>query len=188
MRRISLALLAVGLVVAGCNPYMAAVGVATSTYEAANDPRSLATQASDTEIEARISGDLLASPVPGTSALSVFCRRGVVVLTGVVPRGSDAGEAGVRIARATSGVRRVETFFVRSQPSSAEDFEIATKIKAAFVTDGEIIADDVDVRVYGGNVVLIGVVSSDAQVRRFTDDAFSVSGVVSVHSYIQVES
>jgi hyperosmotically inducible protein len=187
MRRMILALPA-GLLLAGCNPYMAAIGVATNTYEAARDPRSLSVQASDAEIETRINADLLASPVPGTSSLSVFCRRGVVVLTGVVPPGSQAGEAGVAIARATNGVRRVETFFVRAQPSATDDFEISTRIKASFVADSAIVADDVDVRVYAGNVVLIGVVSSDGQVQRFTDDAFSVPGVVSVHSYIQVKS
>ena len=188
MRRLILPLLAAVPLLAGCNPYMAAIGVATQTYDAATDPRSLATQASDTEVEARINGALLESPVPGTSSLSALCRRGVVVLSGVVPPGSDAGRAAVEIARNTSGVRRVETFFVRAQPSKTTDFELASQVKAAFVADPNVVADDVDVRVYAGNVVLIGVVSSSSQKERFVDDAFAVSGVVSVHSYIQVRS
>ncbi|MFN8453048.1 MAG: BON domain-containing protein, partial [Anaerolineae bacterium] len=102
--------------------------------------------------------------------------------------GSDAGRAAVEIARNTSGVRRVETFFVRAQPSKTTDFELASQVKAAFVADPNVVADDVDVRVYAGNVVLIGVVSSSSQKERFVDDAFAVSGVVSVHSYIQVRS
>jgi osmotically-inducible protein OsmY len=173
---------------AGCNPYMAAIGVATQTYDAATDPRSLGTQASDTEIEAKISAALIESPVPGTSDLSVLCRQGVVVLAGVVPRGAPAGDTAVEIARTTSGVRRVETFFVHAQPSKTADFELASQVKAAFVGDASIVADDVDVRVFAGNVVLVGVVSSDSQRRRFVDDAFSVAGIVSVHSYIQVRS
>ncbi|MDX2168615.1 MAG: BON domain-containing protein [Deltaproteobacteria bacterium] len=188
MRRMMLALAAAAPLLAGCNPYMAAIGVATQTYDAATDPRSLGTQASDTEIEAEIGGKLLASPVPGTSSLSALCRRGVVVLSGVVPRGSDAGYAAVDIARHTNGVRRVETFFVHDQPSKTDDFELASQVKAAFVADGSLVADDVDVRVYAGNVVLVGVVVSDAQARRFVDDAFSVPGVRAVHSYIQVKS
>ena len=173
---------------AGCNPYMAAIGVATQTYDAATDPRSLATQASDTEVEAKISAALLESSVPGTGSLSVFCRKGIVVLAGVVPRGAPAADAAVQIARTTSGVRRVETFFVHAQPSKTADFELASQVKTAFVGDANIVADDVDVRVFAGNVVLVGVVSSEAQTRRFVDDAFSVEGVVSVHSYIQVRS
>jgi osmotically-inducible protein OsmY len=187
MRRLMLPLLAAAPLLAGCNPYMAAIGVATQTYDVATDPRSLATQASDTEVEAKINAALFESPVPGVSGLSVFCRMGVVVLAGVVPPGSSAGLAAVDIARHTSGVRRVETFFVRSQPSKTADFELASQIKAAFVADPSIVADDVDVRVFAGNAVLVGVVSSDQQKQRFVDDAFSVAGVVSVHSYIQVK-
>lgn len=188
MNRVMLMLLAVLPLLAACNPYMAAIGVATQTYDAATDPRSLATQASDTEVEARINAALLASPVPGTANLSALCRRGVVVLSGVVPPGSPAGRAAVEIARTTSGVRRVETFFVREQPSKTADFELASQLKAAFVADPNLVADDVDVRVYAGNAVLVGVVSSDAQKERFVDDAFAVTGVVSVRSYIQVKS
>ncbi|HSP96658.1 MAG TPA: BON domain-containing protein [Candidatus Dormibacteraeota bacterium] len=187
MRRLILLLTVIPLL-AACNPYMAAIGVATQTYDAATDPRSLATQASDTEIEAKISGSLLESPVPGTSGLSVFCRQGVVVLAGMVPLGSPAGPAAVEIARTTSGVRRVETFFVHAQPSKTADFDLASQIKTAFVGDPNIVADDVDVRVYAGNAVLVGVVTSIQQKERFVDDAFSVAGVVSVHSYIQVRS
>src|SRR5215475_7630267 len=67
---------------AGCNPYVLA---AKETYEVAADPRSLVTQATDTEAEAQIKADLLASPVSGTSALDVYCRQGVVVVAGLVP-------------------------------------------------------------------------------------------------------
>lgn len=190
MRRLILSLLlaAASPLLAACNPYMAAIGVATQTYDVATDPRSLATQASDTEVEAKINAALLESPVPGASSLTALCRRGVVVLCGVVPPGSQAGQAALQIARTTSGVRRVETFFVRDQPSKTADFELASQVKAAFVADASLVADDVDVRVYAGNVVLVGVVSSDDQKQRFVDDAFSVAGVASVHSYIQVRS
>jgi osmotically-inducible protein OsmY len=171
---------------AGCNPYMAAVSAVSQTYEVATDERSLSTQASDTEIEADIKARLVASPVQGTGSLSVLCRRGVVVLSGVVPPGSPAGDAAVQIASARSGVRRVETFFVASEPSEASDLEISGKIKAAFIADSNVIADQVTARVYNGHVVLVGVVSSWQQAQQFVDDARSVGGVVSVRSYIQV--
>jgi osmotically-inducible protein OsmY len=43
----------------------------------------------------------------------------------------------------------------------------------------------VDIAVYAGHVVLVGVVDSRANVQKFIADARSVSGVVSVTSYIQ---
>jgi osmotically-inducible protein OsmY len=42
--------------------------------------------------------------------------------------------------------------------------------------------------VYGGHVVLVGVVPSRAKVDKFIEDARSVSGVVAVTSFIQVAS
>ena len=73
---------------AGCAPYALAV---KETYEVATDPRSVFTQASDTQVEVQIKAALLASPVKGTSGIDVYCRQGVVVLVGVVPPGSQAG-------------------------------------------------------------------------------------------------
>ncbi len=186
MRALLLVILAVSL--AGCNPYMAAVSAVSETYDVSKDLRSVSTQASDTEIEATIKTALLASPVSGTGSLSVFCRRGVVVLAGVVPPGSTAGTVAVQTARETQGVTRVETYFVRSQPSSTTDFEIKEKIKAALVADPRVVESRVDVAVYGGHVVLVGVVASQQKAQDFIEDARSVGGVVSVRSYIQLNA
>ena len=186
MRTLVLLMLAVSLT--GCNPYTAAVSAVSETYGVTQDLRSVSTQATDTDIEARIKTALLASPVSGTGSLSVFCRQGVVVLTGVVPRGSTAGTVAVQTARETSGATRVETYFVQYQPSELTDFEIKEKIKAALVTDPQVVESRVDVAVYGGHVVLVGVVGSRQKAQDFIEDARSVSGVVSVRSYIQLAS
>jgi len=186
MRSALLLFLAVSL--AGCNPYMAAVSAVSETYGVATDLRSVPTQAADTEIEASIKTSLLTSPVSGTGSLSVFCRQGVVVLAGVVPRGSSAGAEAVRIARGTQGVRRVETFFVRAQPSSTSDFEIKESIKAVLIADPSLVEGRVDVAVYAGHVVLVGVVGSRQKAEDFVEDARSVNGVISVRSYIQVDA
>jgi osmotically-inducible protein OsmY len=177
----ALTLLALALGVVACNPYVAAISVVSESYGVATDERSLSVQASDTEIEK----NLVESATPGTDSLSVFSRRGVVVLTGVVTAGSGAGRAAVRIARRTPGVKRVETFFVASQPSTVGDFELKEKIKASFVADPNITAEQVDVVVYAGHVVLIGVVANVEQSEEFVSDAISVPGVLSVRSYIQ---
>ena len=168
--------------VAGCAPYVLA---AKETYEVATDPRSIFTQASDTEAEVRIKAALVASPVRGTSGIDVYCRQGVVVLVGVVPPGSQAGQAAVAIARQTSGVKRVETYFVPSRPSWESDIAIKEEIRATLIADPTLISGRVDIAVFAGHVVLVGVVDSRANVQKFIADAQSVSGVVSVTSYIQ---
>ena len=173
------------LVVAGCNPYVAATSAVIKSYDVATDVRSLSTQESDTQAELQIKAALLASPVQGTSGLDVYCRRGVVVLVGVVAPGSSAGEEAVRIARETPGVRRVETYFVPERPSWASDFAIKEKIRAMLVADPTLVSGRVDIAVYGGHVVLVGIVDSRAKADAFVADARSVSGVVSVKSFIQ---
>jgi len=183
MRALTLLLLAVSMACAACNPYVAAI---SATYGVATDERSLATQASDTKTEADIEAALLASPVVGTGDLSVYCRQGVVVLAGVVPPGSSAGRAAVEIARAQPGATRVETFFVLSEPSKANDIEIEAKIKEVLVADPNVIAGRVDINVFAGHVILVGVVADEQQAQRFVDDAYSVQGVASVRSYIQI--
>jgi len=132
MRTELVVLLMLVLVLAGCNPVVLA---AKETYDVAADPRSIATQATDTEVEVQIRAALLASPVSGTSGLDVYCRQGVVVLAGLVPPGSQAGRAAVDIARQTSGVKRVEAFFVSRRPSWENDIETKEKIRALLIAD-----------------------------------------------------
>lgn len=165
-----------------CAPYALAV---KETYDVATDPRSVFTQASDTQVEVQIKAALLASPVRGTSGIDVYCRQGVVVLVGVVPQGSQAGQAAVAIARQTPSVKRVETYFVPSRPSWESDIAIKEEIRAKLITDPTLVSGRVDIAVFAGHVVLVGVVDSRANVERFISDAQSVSGVVSVTSYIQ---
>jgi osmotically-inducible protein OsmY len=83
------------LALAGCAPYVLAV---RETYDVATDPRSVMTQATDTQAELQIKAALLASPVRGTSGIDVYCRQGVVVLVGVVPPGSKEEIRAVLIA------------------------------------------------------------------------------------------
>jgi len=123
--------------------------------------------------------------VSGTSSLDVYCREGIVVLAGLVPSGSQAGRAAVDIARQTSGVKRVETFFVSHRPSWESDLETKEQIRALLIADPALVSSRVDIAVYAGHVVLVGVATSRANVQKFISDARLVSGVRSVTSYIQ---
>jgi osmotically-inducible protein OsmY len=182
----ALLLLTLVVILAGCNPYVAAVSLTAQAYGIATDMRSVSTQAADTAIEAQIKASLLASSVSGTGGISVYCRQGDVVLAGVLPRRSPAGFAAVQITRSTSGVRRVETFFVDGQPDPAGDLALKAQIKSTFIADPRLIAGQVDVGVYAGHVLLVGVVDSWQRVEDFREDVRSVGGVLSVRSYIQV--
>lgn len=161
--------------------------IATQTYDVATDERSVGTQASDTDIWGKIKKELAESKVKGTGSLNVFCRNGIVVMAGVVPKGSEAGTEAVRIARGVQGVRKVETYFLPSQPSRTSDFEIGQKIHYKMVGDSDLKADQVDMAVIDGHVVLVGVVGSKAKVEKIIAIARATSGVKVVKSFIQVK-
>jgi osmotically-inducible protein OsmY len=82
-------------------------------------------------------------------------------------------------------VRRVETYFVPSRPSWESDIAIKEQIRATLIADPALVSGRVDIAVFAGHVVLVGVVTSQASVQKFISDASSVPGVVSVTSYIQ---
>lgn len=175
----SLRALAIFLI-AGCTT------VAKTGYEAATDERPLATQTADTQVAATIKKNLLELKVKGTGGLDVFCRSGVVVLAGVIERGSQAGAEAVAIARRVDGVKRVETYFLPEQPSAVSDVTIKQKINAKLIADGDLKAGQVDMSVIAGHVVLVGVVNSKAKVDKVIAHARGTGGVVVVESFIQV--
>ena len=177
----AIVLLSLALFLSGC------LTIASQTYDVATDERSLATQADDAQIWSTIKGELLQSEVEGTGYIHVFCYRGVVVLAGEVPHGSGAGKEAVKIAHQVPGVRKIETYFLPSQPFPPRDFEIKEKIYFKMVKDRDLKADQVDLAVIDGHVVLVGVVDSRAKVKKIVAIAHSTTGVKAVKSYIQIQ-
>jgi osmotically-inducible protein OsmY len=155
-------------------------------YDVATDQRSVEKQIDDAGIRGQIEKDLQQSSVESTDKISVFCHNGIVVLTGVVAVGSGADTEAVKIARQVQGVKKVETYFLPSQQSRISDFEIKEKIYFKMVGDSDLKADQVDMTVIDGHVVLIGMVSSSAKVRRVMAIAHATKGVKAVKSFIQV--
>jgi osmotically-inducible protein OsmY len=159
---------------------------ATGGYDVATDQRSVGKQIDDAGIRGQIEKDLEQSRVEGIAKISVFCRNGIVVLAGVVANGSGVGKEAVRIARQVQGVKKVETYFLPSQQSQISDFEIKKKIHYKMVGDSDLKADQVDMTVIDGHVVLIGAVSSGAKINKIIAIAHATQGVKAVKSFIQV--
>jgi osmotically-inducible protein OsmY len=174
-------LLGLALLLNGC------VTAALITYEVVTDERSVERQHADGEIMITIKTRLLESPVKGTGWVEVYCRHGVVVLTGVVERGSPAAREAVTIARRMPGVKRVETYFVSERTSLLSDYVIKLKLNARVVADWDLRLSQVSTSVLDGHVVLVGVVDSADQVQRIVGHARATGGVVAVKSFLQVD-
>ena len=171
--------LIVVLLFAGC------IEIGKTGYDAATDERSVGKQMGDAAIWSQIQADLLQSSVKGTDSINVFCRNGIVVLVGVVAKGSHAGAEALRIAHEVEGVKKVGTFFLPSQPSPISDFVIKEKIHFKMVGDSDLMADQIDMTVIDGHVVLVGVIESSDNVKRIIAIAHATKGVKAVISFIQ---
>jgi osmotically-inducible protein OsmY len=163
------------------------IAMGTKGYDVATDERSVGKQTDDTAIWGQIQNDLLQSDVKGTDSISVFCRNGVVVLAGVVANDSQSGTEAVRIAHQVQGVKNVETYFLPGHRSRMSDFEIKEKIHFKMVGDSDLKADQVDMTVIDGHVVLVGMVSSKTKVEKIIGIARETKGVKVVNSFIQVK-
>jgi len=178
--RAPLLLALVALLLTGCT------ATVYTSYQIATDQRSFETQHLDFGIAGTIKARLLESDVKGTGWVEVYCRRGVVVLVGVVERGSAVDRESVAVARRVEGVKRVETYFVPSRPSWVSDYTIKLKISARLIMDWQLRESQVTTSVLAGHVVLIGVVDHADKVKKILDYARATGGVVVVKSFIQV--
>lgn len=173
------------LVLAGCTTSAVIVLAAWGT---ATDTRAVTTQLDDYGIAARIRRDLIRVDDRSLAALDVFCHEGLVVIAGVVPPGSDLGRRAVEIARATPGVREVDTYFVPSRASLLRDAAMGGEIVSLIIGDLALRAAQVDVAVVGGHAVVTGVVESPDKIDRILALARTAEGVVSVRSFVQVRA
>jgi len=172
--------LALVFLLSGC------IAMGTRGYDVATDERSVGNQTDDAGIWGQIKNSLLQSDVKGTDSINVFCRNGVVVLAGVVESGSQAGTEAVKIAHAVQGVKKVETYFLPSETSRTDDFEIKEKIHFKMVGDSDLRAGQVDMTVIDGHVVLVGVVDSNTRAEKIIAIAHATKGVKAVKSFLQV--
>lgn len=175
------ALLLLPLLFAGC------LSVASRSYEASQDERSVKTQAADANLGTTIRKRILKADAKGLLALDVYCYQGNVVLVGVVPPGSMLGAKAVEIARGVDGVQRVDTYYVPNQPSKMSDLAISAKVKTKLVGDGHVKSTQLDWTVLGGHVVLVGVVDGSERRDRIVRDVRAIDGVAGVKSFLQIK-
>src|SRR5438093_1154817 len=81
------------------------------------------------------------------------------------------GWAAVDIARKAPNVKKVETYFVSRRPSWESDVAVKEQIRTVLIADPVLVSGRVDIAVYAGHVVLVGVVASRVNVEKFISDA-----------------
>jgi len=161
--------------------------VASTAYGAATEERTVAEQASDEKIQLAVRKRISdALDTKSAVSIDVFSHLGQVVIAGAVPPDSPIRKQAPTLARGVEGVKKVDTFWVPAQPSKTDDFEIGAKFKAKVVGDGDLKISQVDYTVLAGQVVITGVVNSQAKVDAFVKHARSIDGVKGVRTFIIV--
>jgi hyperosmotically inducible protein len=156
-----------------------------SIYEVARDERSVGDIAADKKISTTLKTTLLDRDKKLGLAVKVYCFLGRVTLLGQI--GDDSFKAfSVNAAKKTRGVKSVSSYWEDpgKEDTTAEDLEIAAKIRAALVADKNISATQIEQEVFGGKVYLIGLVRAKSDAQKAVAHAKAVKGVTGVVSLL----
>ncbi|EPR44326.1 transport-associated protein [Desulfovibrio sp. X2] len=185
MRSLCLWLLLAALVggVAACGN-LTPVG---AVYNTAVDERSYAQQSQDRGIRTSIESDYATDSDVSYFGISVFVYLNDVYLVGTYDNAQEKDRA-IQIARGTDGVRRVYTYLLPSSASSC-DFVDKSEVRAdlnyeLYGTKG-VTATNIDVATPQCNVVLLGIVGSQAEIDKAIAVAKKVQGVREVKSFLR---
>lgn len=152
-------------------------------YESARDERSVGDQASDKKISLGIKGDLADKDSKMALKVHVYCFLGRVYLVGAIDD-SNFRSFAVQTAKNTENVKKVIKYFVKETDTTADDLEIAAKVRTALIAEGDLSATQVEQEVFNGEVVLLGMVRSKADANLAVKVAKSVGGVRKVRSFL----
>ncbi|MBG0791731.1 MAG: BON domain-containing protein [Desulfovibrionaceae bacterium] len=158
-------------------------------YKAAVDERSVGQQAADASISGTILKRYVNDDEVSVLGIEPYTFTGHVYLVGEYETPAQKSKA-VAIANGVDGVTRVTTYLLpkKDDPScgTSDNVGILGKVKAALIGDGDIWSTNVEVKVVQCQVVLLGLVGSEAQVSKSIAHARGVKGVRSVKSYLRV--
>lgn len=149
------------------------------------DERKLNTLADDGAIKTTIAAALVKkSPVKATE-VNVHCFRGHVFLVGEADKEFRAFAHST--ARDTKGVTHVTShWFPTGTGHTVSDTSLEAKINTELLFTKNVRSTQVIVDVWGGHVVLTGIMENKAAIDRATAVVRGVPGVKSVTSYLSV--
>jgi hyperosmotically inducible protein len=154
-----------------------------AVYESARDERSVSDQAADKKISLSIKADLANKDSKLALKVHVYSFLKHVYLVGAV--GDQPFRAfAMKTARGTEGVKKVTSYFKPETDTTAEDLKLAAKVRAKLVGNGDLSSTQIEQEVMNGEVVLLGMVRSQADAALAAKVAGGVPGVRKVTSFL----
>ncbi|WP_316901585.1 BON domain-containing protein [Pseudodesulfovibrio indicus] len=152
-------------------------------YGSARDERSVGDQASDNKISLSIKGTLADKDSKLALKVHVYCFLGHVYLVGAIDDTAFRAFA-IRTAKGTENVGKVTDYFKKETDTTADDLEIAAKVRTDLIAEGDLSATQIEQEVMDGEVVLLGMVRSKADAALAVKVARGVKGVKKVTSFL----
>ena len=182
------ALMVAALGLSGCAGVVAGAGA--QGLVAAAQERKLLDAVDDKTIQLRINARFLNHDANLFRRVETEIVEGRVLLTGNVPRPEDRVEA-ARLTWQVAGVREVLNEIAVSDRGGIlnyfKDSWITTRLRAKMVTDAEIVDINYSVETVNGIVYLIGIAQDEAELKRLTGHARTLSGVRRVISHVRMK-
>ena len=150
---------------------------------AVNDERSLGTQYDDATIKTSIASAMLKENATKANGVNVHCFKGHVFLVG------EADEAFrafcFKTAGKTEGVTHVTPhWFPKGTGSALSDTALEAKVDGELLFAKNVSSTQVVVDVWGGHIVLTGIMADRSDIERAVNVVRRVDGVKSVTSYL----
>lgn len=182
------ALMVAALGLSGCAGV--AAGAGAQVMVAAAQERKLLDAVDDKTIQLRINARFLNYDANLFRRVETEIVEGRVLLTGNVPRPEDRVEA-ARLTWQVAGVREVLNEIAVNDRGGIinyfKDSWITTRLRAKMATDAEIVEINYSVETVNGIVYLIGIAQDEAELKRLTGHARTLSGVRRVISHVRMK-
>lgn len=184
-----LSLIAVGSVLHGCAIPVAVVagGAATAGYMSVQE-RGAKSAFFDTKLKTHIKERLTSRHYKYLTNIGTSVLEGEVLLTGVVPSMSAKNEV-IQTVRNTPKVKRVYDELIIGKYNSsyyAKDAAISFQIAGRMANAADIFAINYEKEVVKGEVYIIGIATSQAEMERVLHVARTTKGVKRVHNYVRL--
>jgi osmotically-inducible protein OsmY len=183
------AVLSLGII-SSCSPLGIVAGGAATVGVAAAQEGGIKRAVSDAQIQLYINDAWLRHDADLFRKLDLTINEGRVLITGVVQKPQHRVDA-VRLAWQAPGVAQVineiEVAESEGVKGFARDTLIASQLRAKITFDKEISSINYTIDGVGGNVYLMGVAQSEAELERVVNHARNLAYVKKVVSYVRIK-
>ena len=149
---------------------------------AVSDERSFGEHVSDSQLEASVKAAIVSQQASEILSINVYSFYGDIYLIGEADQ--TAGAKAAEAAKGVKGVRSVTSYFFPPDTMTAQDLVTEARINNNLLLAEGVPSGKVQVDVWAGQAVLLGILSSQEQMDKVIEVTKGVPGVKSIQSYL----